>query len=139
MCTVVAYNPTTGQRYSGSSLDPQSLATIYFGLYEKREVARPPSSNVELISSPKHGKVKVYEASSEYGYIPDPGYVGDDRLVFRVNVDGAPLRLVYLLKVTKMSVDAEGVHDVLCKGTGTFWKISLNPDDPNTGAVPSRL
>ena len=54
--------------------------------------------------------------------------MGDERIVFKVNVDATIVRVVYFLKVTKLSTDAAGVNDLLCKKTGGHWKISALPD-----------
>lgn len=131
VCHPVDYN-TLGQQYAAGALNPEYAAATYFGLYEKRLIDQPPSSSVELLASPKNGKIvnsKYHGGSLRRDYVPAPGYVGDDRLVFKANVDGAIVRLVYVLKVTKLGIDTDGIQDVLCKKTGGFWKISL-PDIP---------
>jgi len=107
---------------------------MYFSRYEKREVERPPFGNVEVIGSPKHGKLT---SLGEYLYLPDPGYLGDDRAVFRVKIDGTTVRLVYLLRITDLGVDRAGVDDLLCKKTGKFWKISSDIQEPVLASSPS--
>ncbi|MCX7155119.1 MAG: hypothetical protein NTW45_01580 [Rhodocyclales bacterium] len=131
LCFGVDYNPQDRQYQQGyaSSLSPEYAAAEYFKLYEKRTVAVPASSNVELAEPPKHGKVvysKFEDGSLNHQYIPDVGYVGDERIVFKVNVDRQTVKLVYLLKVTKVTTGGQVSDDVFCKKTGTQWKISLS-------------
>ena len=131
ICFPIDYN-TSGQQYAAGALSPEYAATTYFGLYEKRTIDQPLSSSVELIASPKHGEIvysKYHDGSLRRDYVPKLGYAGDDKVVFRVKVGETTVRLVYLLKVTKLGVDTEGIQDVLCKETGDLWKISL-PDTP---------
>ncbi len=133
VCFSLTYNPT-GQEHS-AFLSPEYAAAGYFALYENRETNEPPSSNVELVEPPKHGKVtysKYEDGLFHHKYIPNPGYVGDDKLVFKVHVDGQIVRLVYLLKISRTVVSNQS-DDVFCKKTGTQWKISLG--EPH--AVPS--
>lgn len=126
VCFGVDYNPA-GQEHS-SLLSPEYAAASYFSLYENLKVDKPPLSNVELVVHPTHGKViypKYKDGLLHPTYVPDSGYVGDDKIVFNVNVDGVMVRVVYLLKVTKLFADSEGVHDFLCRETGAQWKISI--------------
>jgi hypothetical protein len=116
-------------------LDPETVAAAYFKLYEKIEVGVPAITNVELVESPKHGKViytKYEDGLFHPAYHKDVGYVGDDKTVFKVNVDGKIVRVVYLLKVTDKGADSLEAQDI-CKKTGNFWKISL-PDIPASTA-----
>lgn len=127
VCYGVDYNKTG--RENVSFLSPGFSADGYFVLYENRssDPWKVPSRDVALVVKPKHGKLDYTKREDELFYpvyIPSPGYVGDEKIVFKVNVDGTIVRVVYLLKVTKMFADAEGVHDLLCRKTGTQWKIS---------------
>jgi hypothetical protein len=132
VCFGVDYNQI-GQEYAADGLSPEYAAATYFKLYENRTVNQPPSSNVELVEPPKHGKVvysKFEDGSLNHQYIPDPGYVGDEKIVFKVNVDGTTVKLAYLLKVTKVVTGGQVSDDVFCKKTGTQWKISSINNDP---------
>lgn len=143
VCFGVDYNPVDQQYPAlGAGLGPEYSAATYFGLYEKRIVNQPPSANVELVEQPKHGKViysKYDDGTLRRGYIPDPGYLGDDKIVFKVNVDGQVVRLVYLLKVTNVVTGGQVSHDVFCKKTGTQWKISSDSDSPQAPIDPTTL
>lgn len=128
VCYGVAFNPT-GEEHS-SLLTPQDVAASYFGFYEKKMVDVPPLSNVELVGQPKHGKVlysKYHDGMLHPTYIPAPGYVGDERIVFKVSVDGKTVKVVFLLNVTNRftATDSSDVQDLLCKKTGDFWRISF--------------
>ena len=110
-----------------TGLSPGSVAADYFHLYENRKVDPESASRVEVLVSPKHGMVAPLEGYPiEYDYVPDPGYVGNDKVVLRVYIDRTMVRIVYLLKVTdRGGEDSSPVRDDLCKKTGIRWKISL--------------
>ena len=135
ICYAIDYNSTPNE--NSSFLSPHTVAVDYFKRFEKREVAAPQPTDIELITQPRHGKVvyQIYQDGLSYPvYIPDSRYVGDEKLVFRAKVDGTTIRLVYLLKVTDQGADLEGKQDFLCKKTGNFWKIAFNPtNDPSSG------
>ena len=134
VCFAIDYNSTPNER--STLLSPDAYAVDYFKLYQKRDIAVPQLADIALVTQPKHGKViyvKYKDGLSYPEYVPDFGYVGDEKLVFRVKVDGTTVRLAYLLKVTKLGADVEGVQDFLCKKNGNFWKIAFNPNDPSAG------
>lgn len=115
---------------SAVSLAVEYAAAEYFSLYEKIKVAEPRPEEIEIVERPIHGKAiqRTYEdGTSGYDYVPDSGYVGDERIVFRATVDGTTVRLVYLLKVTNVVTDNMS-NDIFCRKTGTQWKISSMSD-----------
>lgn len=132
------YNPA--DREYPSLLSPELSAVDYLGLYEKQTVDVPPVGNVELVEQPKHGKViysKYEDGQLHPTYIPDFNYVGDETIVFKVNVEGATVKVVFLLKVTRQVTGGQISDDEFCKKTGTQWKISsassllVNPSTPD--------
>lgn len=56
----------------------------------------------------------------KYCNIPNAGYVGQDRIEYRVNVEGHPVKLIYFVHVTKENLDT--VDRLFCKAN--TWKIS---------------
>jgi len=135
LCRGVDYSKPGHERMD--FLSPGLAADQYFVAYEKRpwDPWKKPSSDVELIVPPKHGKLE-FVSHKDGGvlpaYTPVPEYVGDERIVFRVKVEGTTVRVIYLLKVTKRFADEAGVHEDLCRKTGNQWKISVadEPDHP---------
>lgn len=129
ICYAVDYN--TSEMLISDGLGPQFVAKSYFWNYEnKKEVALPSPDDAELVVQPKHGKVDYVKYPSGLlhpQYVPDAGYIGDDKLVFKVKVDGKIVRVHYLLKVTDKGADSLAAEGI-CKKTGSHWKISL----PNT-------
>ena len=147
ICLPVSYRASDTEPGIGMGADfPQVGAKDYFGLYEKRQMPLPDGvEDVQVIYTPKHGSVEPYKRPWDefmgWRYVPNPGYEGQDRVEYRVNVDGQPVRLVYFIHVTKKNLDAVPSHDI-CKQNP--WKISL-PDsslDPAiqepTPACPTR-
>jgi hypothetical protein len=110
-----------------ASLSPNAVAAEYFYRYENKTIELPPITSAELVVPPKHGEV-IYilekDGLSHPKYIPDLNYIGDDKLTFNVNVDGAIVKVVMLIKVTDKGADTEGLRESICKKTGNFWKIS---------------
>jgi hypothetical protein len=143
ICFGVIYN-SSSQQYvaSGVGLAPEFSATGYFTLYEKLSINEPPSNNIELVQQPKHGKLvysKYEDGSLKRGYIPDLNYVGDDKLIFQANVDGKIVKLVYILKVTKVVTGGQITDEVFCKKTGTQWKISEQNLPVSIAAIQSLI
>jgi Bacterial Ig domain/Bacterial cadherin-like domain/Matrixin len=132
ICQPVQYLPSgelPGPGEGGSL--PNHWARDYFQMYEGRAVELPPLRSVEIVRQPKHGKVVIAKNSADtelMQYIPDADYLGQDRIEYRVNIDGQPVRLVYFVHVTKKYLDDTPVT-YFCRDN--TWKISddgLNPD-----------
>jgi hypothetical protein len=128
VCLPVPYlskGQTPGPGAGGDS--PNDWARTYFYAYEKRDVPIPPLRSVEIVTQPKHGKV-VYGKNSGgdelLQYIPTGGYLGNDRIEYRVNIAGESVKLVYFVYVTKDNLDNPDPEKVVpCFG---HWKISAN-------------
>ena len=107
---------------------PNYWARDYFEFYEKRKMALPSRSDVVIVEQPKHGKVVKGTNSANLElmqYISNPGYEGRDRIVYRVLVEGQPVKLIYFVHVTKKNLDASP-SPKFCR-TGV-WKISSTGD-----------
>jgi hypothetical protein len=103
---------------------PNQWASTYFFAYERRETTSPPLTSVEIIAQPKHGKV-VFGRNSPgdelLQYIPNAGYVGQDRVIYRVSVEGLPVKLIYFIHVTKKNLE-DSDTSLFCRAN--TWKIS---------------
>lgn len=125
---------------SGAMLSPNNMVWTYLVYYEKQELTAdsyPSIHDIQVVRQPKHGKIIPVKSWGEWEdrlfYIPNEGYVGDDRVDFRVLVEGQPVRFVQFFKVTKLCVDCEsGEADRLCKHGSDLRKIpsvdAINPD-----------
>lgn len=132
ICSIVSYlapGAIPGPGEGGS--EPNLWAREYFSQYEKRDLAYPSRADIVVVEKPKHGKVVFGTNSANLElmqYIPDAGYVGTDRIVYSVSVEGKPVKLIYFVHVTKRNL-----NDVLptdfCKAN--TWKISQS--DFNSG------
>ena len=114
---------------------PYSLGTLgdaqqYFKLYEGQNIEIPPTTQVSIVASPKHGKFVVKAATSatgyaDYTYLPAVGYLGKDSLTLRVELGEKSVSLVYFFRIQNVGDDAA---DSLCNKTGRHWKISYAPE-----------
>ena len=118
--------PINGWR-GGTMFDPGEHAWIYLKHNEKREIAEsfyPSIHDVEIVRQPRYGRVIVDKGDGGHDrlfYFPDGGYVGTDRVDFRVLVGDQPVRIVQFFKVTKLFVEGEEA-DRLCERHE--WRIS---------------
>gem|GEM_PF-1257979 len=144
VCAVATSNPDT-PRYSAEALGPGYVAESYFFFYENgkkfgkgydKEGNRidAPSISIKVIAPPKHGEFVESPNGHQYMYAPDVGYVGNDKVIFEVMVEGQPVRVVYVIKVRENFYHSQGQFDKYCKVAR--WKISLfpsqTPDDLTT-------
>ena len=121
----------SGLQNSFSRFDPSLDATRYLAQVEKLSISERADISVALESGPRHGAVHPEQnpdGSTRYEYAPNAGFVGDERIVYRVSIDGTVVRVVYLLKVSRTAVDNIS-HALLCRKTGVVWKISQAPQN----------
>jgi hypothetical protein len=130
MCLPVPFvDPANREGFdSGRALGVVSAAEIYFRTYHKGlQINEPSLDDAVLVSAPKFGKVVTWRDKDglrpAFAYEPNPGYEGNDKLVFEIRTNQGAVRLVYLLKVSKLDID-RGADKILCKKTGDLWKIS---------------
>jgi hypothetical protein len=105
-------------------------AMQYWGLRDIPEFIKP--EHIQVLHSPKHGKL-VYEAfpqnsnpGSDYGdylYTPDIGYVGNDKMTFKLDVNGKIFKIVYVFKVVHERNVTNDDPSAYCPEPET-WKIS---------------
>ena len=129
VCALVPYLSPGEMPGPGAGGDlPNHWARDYFRVYEKRDAQLPSRVDVIVVEQPKHGKVVLGTNSANLElmqYIPDAGYVGSDRIVYSVSVEGKTVKLIYFVHVTKRHLDDVPVTD-FCKAN--TWKISSSPD-----------
>ena len=87
----------------------------------------------QVIEQPRHGTLSPEGSPATFKYFPNPGFVGNDRAVFMVNIDGHEIKVIQYIKVvsdpklTDPESDFGKIYDKYCpKGT---WKISLQATD----------
>ena len=110
-------------------------AMQYWGLRDIPEFIKP--EHIQVLHSPKHGKL-VYEAfpqnsnpGSDYGdylYTPDIGYVGNDKMTFKLDVNGKIFKIVYVVKVVHERNVTNDDPSAYCPEPET-WKISSTSPD----------
>jgi hypothetical protein len=122
-----------------NSLTPAGQAKQYFRNVEKRTVEGP--SIITVLERPKHGELRdegtvVMDADTRvltdtgernYSYIPEPGYLGEDRTTLLVEIGGFKVKMNYFFKV-EPTVDYK-IEEVVCPES--MWNISLDNSDPN--------
>jgi hypothetical protein len=91
----------------------------YFWLSEVKEidVTSIPPSAVQLLKKSDHGTITSF-ADREgwlpgvWRYLPDEGYEGGDTIEFLVDVQGMPVRVLCVLKVTRLDFERDiDVHE----------------------------
>jgi hypothetical protein len=111
----------------------------YIGLYEPK-TALPPKDykpDVKLAGMPTHGKImqEIVEGETASYYLPDIGYLGDDKAVYELSYQGKTVNVVYVFKVTKNPSGGNDTSDIEC-GKKPIWKISTTPTtNPETNFV----
>ncbi len=106
---------------------------------------------VALIEGPKHGTLVASEDPIVPGdsiYLPNKGYVGNDRVVFKVTVPGAKLNLpdrvvmvTYFIKVVgelDAGVDLDRLESQKCPAPSE-WRIRLSEAGEFNGDLAERL
>lgn len=140
MCMGVNYHNPQDAEYKGYF--PMSVSYLlgglgyarqYWGLQDIPDFVEP--EDVQVLHQPEHGKV-VYEAfskggnpGSDYGhyrYNPNRGYLGDDKVTFKLTVDGKAFKILYILKVIKQDNSGAEIPPEICEELprGDAWRIS---------------
>jgi len=113
------------------------------------------TAETQLLELPKHGTIKLqnrdtgnfdiepvldqYLSGEGYGYKPNDGYVGPDKVVFLVKMGDYKVKVVYYLKVVTTELtrsDVKNGYKKYCPKT--IWQISSFSDGmPNTTTLDS--
>lgn len=86
------------------SIDPAGRLTNEFLRHLNERQVETASKSTRILEGPKHGKLSTEVADNGYqffAYFPNPGYIGKDRVVFLVEVDGKRYKVVTTLLVVK--------------------------------------
>lgn len=93
-------------------------------------------ADVTVLQQPKHGTLsKDLSPQNAITYYPNPGYIGNDKVVFLVNIDGHKIKVIHTIKVRDLkdfnTNPFSGTR--YCPAHG-WWKISSNsPQFPLDG------
>ena len=118
---------------NGMALSPQSE-----GLRRLPEAANDVAlqkaakfASVQILQQPKHGV--IVSKDNDSFYVPNQGYVGNDKVVFLVNIDGRNVKTVYYLKVVDAELNAQSFDELYKKycPAETDWQISSNTIEGN--------
>ena len=116
-------------------LGDMGKAKQYWGLQDIPQFIKP--EHIQVLHPPKHGKL-VYKAfssggnpGSDYGdyvYTPDIGYIGNDKMIFRLDVNGKIFKIVQVFKVVHENTVSNDDPSAYCPEPET-WKISTTSPD----------
>lgn len=155
--------PVPNDNYSAENgLDPINSADFYLQQYEHRTVTEP--ATVTILQQPKHGilrlvteadRGKLFSVSAgpikpdnqAYVYLPEKGYLGNDKAVMLVEIGGIKVKVIYFLQAVEGPLGSYGRKEY-CINTGSRWKISTTNDangnfvelkGPSSNSPPSLL
>lgn len=144
--------PVTSNYYGGeNTLSPLVAAKSYFLLYEPQMTFTGPAT-VTVLQQPKHGVLRLvteadrgtlfssgsrFDPSGQvYTYLPEQGYLGDDKASFLIERGGIKIRVVYFFKAVNGPLGNSG-GDEYCEKTGIRWKISSTLDSNGSATISS--
>jgi hypothetical protein len=127
---------TASSHTNGLSLYPQgaALRRLPNVRFDGELQAAAEGAPVEIIQQPKHGVIVAKDG--DYNYLPEQGYVGNDKVVFLVNgndkvvflvnIDGRIVKAVYYIKVVDTELNSGSFHELYKKycPKETDWQIS---------------
>jgi len=94
------------------------------------------SAEVTVLQPPKHGSLsKDLSPGKDINYYPDPDYVGNDKVIFLVNIGGHKVKVIHTIKVRDLKDFNTNpvIGTRYCPSAG-WWKISQS-DGSNIGAI----
>jgi len=137
-------NPPNPPLSAVNATSPRTAVWGYLQMIEKLTPAQLPdemfsTAKTTLLQGAAHGTV-VDEGGGYYRYDPTPGYFGTDRATTLVEMGGRKFKVVYHFKVMDGGAGGgtDGYDPYMQKKNcpkGIHWKISLNPDDPNSKSM----
>ncbi len=113
-----------------NSVGPLGATGVYLYRQEGKKIGE--MGTVTILNEPAHGILEPIEGARGTGFyfIPEPDYIGSDRATFLVEAGGKKYRVEYFIQVQTGIGVGDYENPQLCPN-GEYWKISLNPDDPN--------
>ncbi len=138
-------NPSNPPGTAVNVINPLRATNAYVDRVEHREIGL--DGKVTVLQGPKHGTLEYLGGEGYFVYRPTPDNFGSDRATFLVEIDGRKIKVVYHFKVTSEAGGGTDGYDPYMQKKncpkGDVWKISLNPDDPNSPIysfeMPSQL
>ena len=122
VCHLVPNTDPLRQPSAENVVEPAGEAVAYFRLYEHRDVKGP--AKITLLQGSKHG-VLNNEGNGAYAYIPEPGYLGKDRVVALVEIGGFKVKQTYYFQAIPGAAIGNTTYDEYCGKNGYRWKIPL--------------
>jgi hypothetical protein len=118
---------------AGFTLVIARLAQSYMRVEENQKIPMPPDENVQIVKPPEHGQL-TWLKNDLYHYVPDKGYLGNDRFEALVLMeDGKTVRIVHNIVVQSEPLDNPGFEiEEFCPTP--YWKISFT-DLPNSAVA----
>jgi hypothetical protein len=120
---------------SGAEIRPLTDGNSYLAYYHDGDPRYQGFSfnrdgvKLTLVKAPSHGIVALADVpnvrNGQYHYMPNDGYVGEDRFVMQVERNGVRVRIQYLIE----GIEADDMNAGHC--TTEHWKISLPTASPN--------
>ncbi len=128
-------------------VEPKGEARAYVRNYEKKNIADTVPATITILQQPAHGILRLLtqadigtilpntggtfdSADPGYIYLPEKGYIGQDKAVVLVEIGGVKVKEIFyfhdIVEQTSPTSPCGGGND----GIYSTWKISstLNPD-----------
>lgn len=143
--------PVPSNYYGGeNTLIPLVAVKNYFTLYDPQTTFTGPAT-LTVLQQPQHGILRlvtqadvgtilpsggdpVDPAAGLYFYLPEQGYLGDDKASFLIERGGIKIKVVYYFKAVNGPLGNSG-GDEYCEKTGIRWKISSTLDANGTSTL----
>lgn len=147
VCHLIDARPEV-QNWAVNTFGPSMAVSRYLSTSDLQAVG--PEGKVTLLQGPTHGNLEdlgsvVRDADTgatrdtgirNYAYNPNANYLGPDSATFLVEIGDLKIKAVYFFKVmAKVPGGTEGYDPYDDKNNcpnGDTWRISFNPDDPNS-------
>jgi hypothetical protein len=91
------------------------------------------NAEVTVLQPPKHGSLSQdLSPGKDVSYYPNSGYVGNDKVIFLVNIEGYKIKVVYFIKVLSGtgSNTPETLYHKYCPSP-SWWQISTATGNAN--------
>lgn len=110
-----------------NSMSVADEAVWYLENIDHSKVRGQPS--VSILQTPAHGNL-LDGGNGNYAYLPEKGYLGNDRATLLIEVGGKKVRMEYFFRVLQQVPDQEGVDAYAdnCPKKVRVWKISSTTD-----------
>ena len=134
----------TARQSIGVEIRPTSDGNSYLNSYHSGDARytkfdfRSSEVKITLAKAPEHGTLTLTDNSDMtfgkvYNYMPNQGYVGQDRFVLLVEKNGVKVRIEYLIE----GLDNDEADVGICDPD--LWKISATTPVFNNSSLQARL